>query len=344
MNHLVQHPHILLHVIDFLDVPTLLSLRLVSKTISSLIISYESSISRRIAKNLCPKGDEDTLDASFPSTLKDLVPFIQLSHAHELATKAVASDQIDILPVKAFIRGIASEDDLGSEIRQRVKKGLMVMFQLSLIARNVQSNHSETRIGRVFQAINHQTKNPSPFNTADEERILIQWTTYISSLSDAEAVDFSIAYSCVRSKIASDFRSSGGSRLRWGITWKSPDVYKKLPWLTSSLFRKGSGFIKDLWSEDHFLVEKARVEIQTDIGRRSSKSMKLESATLLKLMASCNRKYSDRAPHMFKDTKMEADCYWRSTFACRIGPSHLGLPPDQLLLLRRDAAISSAFS
>ena len=47
---------ILLQVIEFVDVPTLLNLRLLNKSINGLISRYETSITQNMAKKLLPEG------------------------------------------------------------------------------------------------------------------------------------------------------------------------------------------------------------------------------------------------------------------------------------------------
>lgn len=85
---------ILLCIIDYVALQTLLSLRLVSRSINSFISSYESSIAMSVIKNLCPSCDEHTWAAYTPSTLTDLIYFVRLDTVHDPATKAVACTQL----------------------------------------------------------------------------------------------------------------------------------------------------------------------------------------------------------------------------------------------------------
>ncbi|KAI4141554.1 MAG: hypothetical protein L6R39_005282 [Caloplaca ligustica] len=329
-----QTATVLLHVIDHLDVPSLLNLRLVNKPINSLISCYESSIAKSLARNLCPDSEKPKLADYQPSSLRDLIFVVRLNLARKLATEAVSSQQVPRIG-ESTLEGVPADDDLGDEIRQKVQHGLMVISELSHIHKEVTRTLPKTNRWRV--GISHFS-GPTSVRRANERELLRRWQEYMNGLPTDDIVDFSVALWCVNGKLTFDNRATATSAALWNNVMADREI-EAIQWTTYHLARKGLGFIENLWSQDQSIAQHAKAKIQTDIKQRSSKWFNLEYSTFRELLRSCRREHHQPPRSIYLNTINEADCYCESTFACRIGPH--GRSPDELHRLRHDLALHS---
>lgn len=332
---------IMLHVIDSLDIAALLHLRLVSKSINGLICCYESSIAKAIAKDLCPDGSKDKLVDFRPSALRDVDYFVRLNLAHDLAIKAVASRQIPRLGESLF-EGIAPDDDLGDEIRARVRNGLMVFSELSRIHKNVTNNSSRTTAKRLRAGIHRLAGAIKPIQRAREKDFLRPLLEYTSTLAAEDLIDHGIAICCVQGKVTSDNQGTADSPALWNDLMTYYE-YQAIDWTIRHLSCKGLGFLDRLWSEDQSLVQTAKAEMQAEMKRRPTKLINQENSTFNELLRKCGRDLPNRRNgSTVPDPGIsEAASYYESTFACRIGPFHNGMAPDELRLFREEATYRS---
>lgn len=336
MHSIFQTTPVLLQIIDYLDVPTLLSLRLVNTSINGVISNYESSIAKSIAKTLCTKGEYERLSERHPSTLPDLKYFIQLDLSHRLAIIAIASHQQPRLGDSVF-EGIPPDDDLGDEIRHKVQHGFMIIYALSQMYKQVSKLHSEPR-HRKF-TLKSLAGGPTSTQKASESELLRQWLEYVPQLSKADAVDLFVALWCLRAKVIFDQRASQDQAASWSNVETDEEI-EAIQWTVYHIARMGLGFINDLWSTNANVAYRAKNRIMNDLGQKSSKLIALEALTDNEFARCCRQTFLTPSPQCH-NVSNQADIYCESTFAYRVGPGHNSLPPEELESYRYDVAIAS---
>ncbi|KAL8830307.1 MAG: hypothetical protein Q9170_005790 [Blastenia crenularia] len=340
MNRFFQNAAILLHVINFVDAPTLLNLRLLNRFVNSLISSYESSITEQAARKLCQRDDGERVLDHHPTTLRDLFYLVRLN---DLAIKAVASDQVPHIGDPAM-QGILPTDNLGDEIRQKVRNGLIIISKLSEIYKELDAESSKTTTKGLAKLKAGWFRNPTSAQEAMESSLLRRWLEFLGRFPAADIVDLHVALWCIESKTTSDHQAKAGSPALWVDIMADREI-EAIQWMTWYLARNGLGLIHRLWSENQTIANEAKSKIQADIKTKSNKTIRLEYCTCQEIWKTLSiGSWQPGYPAYVNWQTREASCYCESTFAGRIGPSHNGLPPDQLLLLREEVALQVAMS
>lgn len=329
MPRVVLTDFILLQVIEFLDVPTLLNLRLLNRSINGLISCYESSIAKRMARSLCPEGHEDRLVKSIPFALGEVGYFVRLNLAHKLATIAVASNLVPRVS-EPPLRGISPDDDLGNGIRQKVTNGFMTISEVSRIHKDVTLSKSarictrqrrQMGLSRFFSGLTSAQR-------ATEKEILRHWLEYMDALPVEDIIDFNIALWCLRGKLTFDHRLTEENAALWNNVLADAEV-EAIQWTTFHLARKGLHCIGRLWSVDQLVAQKAQGDIHADMQQRSSKLIHTELSTFSELLRGCRREIRNTPSSvLFRYSNNEADIYCESTFGCRTGPVSNGMSSD----------------
>lgn len=339
MDRVLLNDPILLQVVEISDLPTVLGLRQVNRSINGLIACYEPSIAKHIAENLCPIGSEVALIDHKPATLQDVTFFVQLRLAHDLAVKAVASNQVPRIGEPPF-EGISSDDRLGDELRQRVGNGLMVVSELCREHNVVMGENCTVIKKRPTAGMFRFYRGPKSSRKTAEEELLRRWRKCVKSLPEEDVVDLGIALWCLRGKLTFDYRGTSNKAALWNDVMVDSEV-EAIQWTVHHLIRKGLKFINDLWSENEGVAQKTKNEIDADIAGSSSKLINLQCSTSNLIMRECRREISHPPRAVYLNTSNEADCYCESTFADRISPFFHEKPPDQLHYIRHDVTLHS---
>ena len=334
---------ILLHVIDFLDLLTLLNLRLLNKPTNGLISRYESSIAKNIAKNLCPDDDIAKLADFEPTALTDLIYFVRLDLVHRLAIKAVASDQyVDF--ARPVLKGISAHDDLGDEIRQKVQNGFMVISKISQVHAQVFAGVSIPEAQRQKGSRGKCSRTPMFTHQAVEEVLWRRWLQLMESLPVEDVVDFHLAFWCVRGKTAFDHQARGKGTDLWSAVQASEP--ERINWLAYHLIRNGLHMIDRLWSDKQSIVSKAKAKIKEDAKEKTRPVIALEIRTSKRSLGNSGASFD----HLLRYLSIApwgleaAGSYYESTFACRIGPYHEDLSAEEIVVRRRNAVWQSVVS
>ncbi len=130
---------IFLEVIELMDVPTLLNLRLVNKSICQLIDSYEASLSTAVAKNYqwITDFDYDPPDTQI-STIKQLHQYARLDLIREVAMHEQAR------PVTAMCTQ-TYQPAVGEELTRRLKQGIATYQRFLEITKDAQATEVQQR-------------------------------------------------------------------------------------------------------------------------------------------------------------------------------------------------------
>lgn len=305
MHRLFQTNPVLLVVIECLDVEALLTLRLVNRSINSLIATYESSIVTNIARALCNTDYEDGHAPTdlYPSTLTDLILFVRLRLPRKLAIQAVASDQPDPSIRRPPSKGIPLHDKHGDEIRQKVQKGLVVLSHLSVIYEGYRASLSRRRRTKLWNSSLHLLARQRRFARRNfEEGLLSRWLQYMESISVEEIYHFLIATQCVRGKLLLNHEAMFTFRV------------------TNHLLRTGLSVIDELWSNDASARQMATTKLQKIIAGQSPKASALEAQTTGRLLRHCDKEMPNVPLMAVTTTMTEATSYYKSTFRFHIGP------------------------
>ncbi|KAL9007971.1 MAG: hypothetical protein Q9173_006858, partial [Seirophora scorigena] len=259
---------------------TLLSLRLVSRSINSLISSYESSIAKSVAQNLCPWCDEHTLAAHTPSTLTDLIYFVHLNAVHDLATKAVACTRLSRSRRQVLHHGIRPADDLGNQIHYKVQQCFIIISRLSRICQDVTDNPPEASTNRRRNPLSRRLSSTSK---AVEETILRRCLEYMATCRRDDVIDLHVALWCLQANTATNHLNLVLGCLKA----KTDRGSVPIQWMAYHLVRKGLRSTDHLWSDDLRIAQSARYMMQLDMEHRSAKLIKLEHSTFHTLLTHC---------------------------------------------------------
>jgi len=132
-------PDVFLEVIELMDVPTLLNLRLVNKATCLLIDSYETSLSNAIAKNYqwIVAFDYDPPDTRI-STMKQLHQFARLELIREVALHEQARPMTSMCTNTYPLA-------LSDELTRRLKQGLAIYQRFLEITKAAQAAEVQQR-------------------------------------------------------------------------------------------------------------------------------------------------------------------------------------------------------
>ncbi len=132
-------PDVFLEVIELMDVPTLLNLRLVNKATCQLIDSYETSLSNAIAKNYqwIVAFDYDPPDTRI-STMKQLHQFARLELIREVALHEQARPMTSMCTNTYPLA-------LSDELTRRLKQGLAIYQRFLEITKAAQAAEVQQR-------------------------------------------------------------------------------------------------------------------------------------------------------------------------------------------------------
>ena len=132
-------PDIFLEVIELLDVPTLLNLRLVDKATCQLIDLYEASLSAAVAKNYQWVVDFDYDPPSTQiSTMKQLHQFARLDLIREVAMHEQARPMTSMCTQTYPL-------PLGEELTRRLKQGIAIYQRYLEITKEAQATEVQHR-------------------------------------------------------------------------------------------------------------------------------------------------------------------------------------------------------
>lgn len=332
MHDLFHIASVVLQIVELVDVPALLSLRVVNKSLNHLITCYQPSTIKNLAINLGLIDNKEQFIDFGPAASNQLKYIFRLQLAHRLAIKAVASDQVYGTRGPPILKGIPPDDTLGDEIRRKVQTGLLGISALSHIYKEFRTEFPECDreppgksrflwFGRWLSARKEQ-----------ERELLRRWREYCISLSEVAVTDLIVALWCIRGKSTFDHQTEGSSETLWSKSWDNQWNMDGSQWMTNYLTRNGLHLIDDLWSDDASVSSRAKARIRADCGARFEKEIRLETSIFNQLL----RFYKEEGHPM--NAKADGIYYYISTFVFRIGPYHNGLSPDQLTKLRREAA------
>lgn len=316
-----QSPPIFLAIIDFVDIPTLLNLRLLSRFTYVLISEHESSISKKLARNAWHTTTWN-YDAPYLS-VSSLGDLIRVNIAHQLAIKATASNQLYFWDVNACA-GIRPDDAKGDELRDSVTRGFMLLYhlpRLQIAAKHTSSNRPRSLVDRTKSLV---AGAPTIAQKSEESAVLHQWSEYTSSLAASDLVDFQLMTDCVRGKVIYD-NSFFSTELPDIPVWahlKAKETITKLDWIVGYLLRQGPVFVQKLWSENKGIASAQSGCLRTVILHRSAKIVSMESATAWWLIQGR------------KETHTEARAYYTSTYYFRRGSLPMDMPREQQLAIR----------
>ena len=282
-----RSPPVLLNLISFLDVPTLLNLRLLCTSVHGLILEYQSTISRRASRSLWHKVPSEPAKYLSVSSIQDLT---RLYIARQLAVQVTTSDQYSLWDEYYYL-GYPEDDFTGDALRDRVTRGFMLLYQLSMIREAVEQTislqPSASIIERTKTALGNEVM---PALKLHEKSLRELWVRYTSSLDSSDLVDFRVMVHCVRGKLVYDGGLLSTDAPFWLPIQESHRDYSPLHWLVGYLMRHGPYSIRRLWSQKISVMVGQIQSIRRAYGDRPSLvSFMLEEHTSWRLLV--NRKY-----------------------------------------------------
>ncbi|KAL8707012.1 MAG: hypothetical protein Q9225_007888 [Loekoesia sp. 1 TL-2023] len=272
---LAQSPPILLNIIQFLDVPTLLSFRLLCKSTFGLISEYQISISRQASQSLWHKAPGDPAEHLSVYSLKDL---IRLHTARQLAIQATTSEHPDAFK-PLYHGGFSPNDAMGDALRDCVTRGFMLVHQLSMVQNAVQERSLSSK-STVFERTRCALTGKVPRHQKAQETFLINlWRRYTDTLAMSDLVDFRVMIHCLVGKMRMDNSITTLGPAFWLKPKPNPTGYAELDWLMGYLLRQGIICIKRLWSTDDRMVGAQILAIRKVYQRLSLQNYTMEGIT-----------------------------------------------------------------
>lgn len=316
---LAQSPPILLNIILFLDVPTLLSFRLLCKSTFGLISEYQVSISRQASQSLWHKAPSDPAEYLSISSLKDLV---RLYMARQLAIQATTSDQYAYY--EGFYHlGFSPNDAVGDVFCDCVTRGFMLVYQLSMIQKAVEQASLRSK-SSIFERTRYALRGKvTPQQKAQETSLIDLWKRYTDSLAASNLVDFTLMVYCLMGKTLMDSSITYCGPPFWLQSEprrsRRSDRYRELHWLVGYLLRQGVTCIKRLWSEDDCIAGAQILSIRRVYQQLSLKIFKMELHTS-RLLQYTHKYENDPLPTSgYRNTVHEAQEYYRLHYCYREG-------------------------
>lgn len=204
MAKLAEGLPVLLSIVKSVDISTLLSFRLLKKSIYELIWRYELSIVQRAKQSAWHKAFDIEQDYLSVSSMKDL---ISLNMAHQLAVEAVASEQLSFHE-DFYYAGIPIDNPMGDEMRDCVTKGFMLLFKLQQFYKNLQDRPFDKSNSLIDHAMSFLTGDLAQAQSAEEITLCQQWRHCMGSLANIDLVAFDLMRATVSGRIVYDGRTS----------------------------------------------------------------------------------------------------------------------------------------
>ncbi|KAL8676360.1 MAG: hypothetical protein Q9186_007120 [Xanthomendoza sp. 1 TL-2023] len=311
MHRFFQTDDVILLVIDKLGIVSLLALRLVARSLYRLISSYQSSIVRRITKNLCEAAEYKNSTTPVIPLQRDVLVSVeglrtasQLRRAGWLAVSAVAANRQ--APFSEL------DGDMVRECLRVVQNGLMVLSALSRIHKQIRSEsiNSATKTPRRWSLRN---KHFRIYETVAEE-LDRQWSQYMRALPLETMIDFNIAISCIYAKHAKGVK----------------------PWMSSRAFmyrllQEGFPLLEVLWPlGDHLSRQRRLNESIAALADQPKKLARCDKSMWVRFWHGHTRAIDDEL-----ETAHDASWYTDSPFKFHISPGFYGATLEQLVTLRR---------
>ena len=291
-----QNPPVLLAIINFVDIKTLLNLRLLCKSVNGLMVQYQKSICERASQALwhCPPGNE--AKHLVVSNFSDMVRLhtarrlaIRVTQSWQYATRAGFAGHMDFKIEGLeywggdYWSGIQLSDPRGNGLCDRVTRGFMLLHQLSTICTAVQ----RTTFGGPYSSLTERLrvalgKEPTPLEKAQEKALAHLWLLYAYALPLNDLLDFLVTVRCLSGKLRADVVKSIEAPY-----WLEPrSNYDRNPmrWLIGYLLRQGPAYINKLWSEDSNLEAAEIQRIGRFYNAKPLPLLRLEELTNVGLM------------------------------------------------------------
>lgn len=173
-------PDVFLQVIELMDVPTLLNLRLVNKATCQLIDSYETSLSNAVAKNYqwIAAFDYDPPDTRI-STMKQLHRFARLELIREVALHEQARPMTSMCTNTYPLA-------LSEELTRRLKQGLAIYQRFLEITKIAQAAEVQQRKSTPLGWLSLPLNTPVIVELSHRD--------YIKSLSSADVFNYVLLF------------------------------------------------------------------------------------------------------------------------------------------------------
>ena len=328
---------VLLHMILYLDMPTLLNFRLLNRSTYELISTYERSITMKVkesAWHTVPMVEPAHLSVS---TIRDLA---RLNIARQLAVQAVKSEQVLDRTAACFhFPGFESDDAMANDMRDSVTKGFMLLYQLRQIQTEVAKEFLSRRDTLADRIKNKLTTQPTQLHKAKEQTLQQRWQEYWNSLSASDLVDFRLMTKTLRGKLLFD---GVGTKFSLPPKWTQQFFGREETEKSASrrfvghLLREGPAFIKQFWSQDQAVAATAIQYFWRNMKWRPRKTIALEEETNGRLFVS--RAYSPaRNIYYARDTADEASACYVVLFVVRVGTLSSDISRDKQLKIRSGA-------
>ncbi|KAI9716424.1 MAG: hypothetical protein M1812_005319 [Candelaria pacifica] len=268
MEGLVTSPDILLHVVEYSDIPTLLNLFVTTRSIHSLILSYEASICSIIAESCFSLlFGRLTREEKQGLTVKKLARYPRLEVCRVLAVVAVGSVQHGTYP------GIPHDDPLGDDIRSRVEHGWLIAWDLSDIARKLEAAEEQVQPKGLLYTV---------FGTSRlqdlENSIFSHWHTYVKSMSADDLFDLELSQLCRDGRFL-----PGGEWGEWARPLR-PRVNQVVGWTWAKgyILREGPLLVSRLWHNNESIYAEAERACREVSAKRSKERIVVEDTTIKK--------------------------------------------------------------
>ncbi len=173
-------PDIFLEVIELMDVPTLLNLRLIDKATCQLIDSYEASLSAAVAKNYqwIVDFDYDRPDTKI-NTMKQLHRFARLELIREVALHEQARPMTSMCTHTYPLA-------LGEELTRRLKKGIAIYQRFLGVTKAAQATEVQQRKSARLGWLSLSLNTP----------VVVEYRhrDYVKGLSSADVFNFVLLF------------------------------------------------------------------------------------------------------------------------------------------------------
>ncbi len=268
MEGLVKSPDILLHVVEYSDIPTFLNLFITVKAIHNLIRTYEGSICGIIAERCFPQlFNRLTHEEKHRLTVKKLARYPRLNIARKLSEVAVGSVQ------HGTYAGIPRDHPMGDEIRRRVENGWLVAWDLSAIAKKLEAAEEQVQPKGLLYTV---------FGTSRlqdlENAISSRWHTYVKTMSADDLFDLELSQLCRDGRFL-----PGGEWGEWARSLR-PRVIQVVGWTWAKgyILREGPLLVSKLWHSDPCIRAEAERACAEVSAKRSKERVIVEDTTIKK--------------------------------------------------------------
>ena len=338
MANFAANPAVLLHMILYLDMPTLLNFRLLNRSTYDLVSAYERSITMKVkesAWHTVPKIEPAYLSVS---TIRDLA---RLNIARQLAVQAVKSEQVvDRTAAYFHFYGFEPDDAMANDMRDSVTKGFMLVYQLHQIQTEVVKEFLSRRDTVADRTRNQLITQPTKLHKAKEQALQQRWQEYWNTLSASDLVDFRLMTKTLRGKLLFDHvMKISLLRIRTSQIISGETESSVSQRFVGHLLREGPALIKRYWRQDPAVGPTAIQRFGRTMKRRPRSTKAIEEETNGRLFVS--RAYPPpRNIYYARDTAEEASGCYAALFFRRKNTLSSDMLRNQQLNIRQRALVS----